>query len=348
MPRTSFTYNGVRYHVRGKTEQELLHNKIKKQMELEQNKIRESNVLFKEYSWQWFDIFKAPYIQDASKTMYVTKIKLLCGYIGSLRMKDITAADLQTIIKTEYDKGRSKSHMDKLHLTITQIFERAAIDRQISYNPALAIIKPKLQEQTGRALTPKERAAVLEVAKTHKYGLWIRFMLYLGVRPSESANIKYEDIDKDSMYIYIPKGKTRKSIRRIPIPRPLQDDIRGLEGKGYIFTTEAGNRLDSTKIRRRWNSFKRDLDIYMGATVYRNQIIKSVLSDDLVLYCLRHTYGTDGQAAGVPIDILADLMGHEKIETTRKYYIDENEESKNRARKFYDEFYEDKDSQKIL
>lgn len=37
------------------------------------------------------------------------------------------------------------------------------------------------------------------------------------------------------------------------------------------------------------------------------------------------------------IDVLADLMGHEKIETTRKYYIDDNLESKERYRKIINE-----------
>jgi hypothetical protein len=37
-----------------------------------------------------------------------------------------------------------------------------------------------------------------------------------------------------------------------------------------------------------WNNFKRELDIHMGAEVYRNQIIQSVVAPDLVSYCLRH------------------------------------------------------------
>ena len=50
--------------------------------------------------------------------------------------------------------------------------------------------------------------------------------------------------------------------------------------------------------------FKRELEIHMGAEVYRNQIIQSVVAPDLVPYCLRHTYCTDLQRAGVPLMFL--------------------------------------------
>lgn len=343
MLRTTFTYDGVRYYVRGHTQEELIEKKVRKQMELEEDKVKATNILCKDYAEQWYATYKEPYVGTKAQVMYKNQLRLMSEYIGSRRLKDITATDLQTIINKEYAKGRSKSHINKIYLTITQIFKRATIDRKISYDPSLALIKPKMEDGTVRALTDTERKAILEVAKTHKYGLWIKFMLYLGLRPIETASVKYEDIDQEHMFLYIPKGKTSKAKRRIPIPEPLQADIKQLSGNGYVFTTEQGNPLNEDKIRRRWNSFKRALDIHMGATVYRNKIIKSVLADDLKLYCLRHTYGTDGQAAGVPIDVLADLMGHEKIETTRKYYIDDNEESKLRARDSYNTHYSEKD-----
>ena len=53
-----------------------------------------------------------------------------------------------------------------------------------------------------------------------------------------------------------------------------------------------------------------------GATLKRNQIIVHAIADDLVPYCLRHTYGTDLQDAGVPINVAKYLMGHSDISVT--------------------------------
>lgn len=60
----------------------------------------------------------------------------------------------------------------------------------------------------------------------------------------------------------------------------------------------------------------------MGATVYRNKIVKSIVAPDLVPYCLRHTYGTDLQDAGVPLNVAKYLMGHSDIQTTANIYTD--------------------------
>lgn len=98
----------------------------------------------------------------------------------------------------------------------------------------------------------------------------------------------------------------------------------------YIFTqvrTEnKGKHHTESSLRCYWNSFLRDLDIALGAKVYRSQIVKSKVSDDLVPYVLRHTYGTDLQAAGVPINVAKYLMGHSDISTTANIYTHENDE----------------------
>lgn len=76
------------------------------------------------------------------------------------------------------------------------------------------------------------------------------------------------------------------------------------------------------------------MDIANGTTVYRNQITKSTLASDLEPYLLRHTFCTDCQAAGVPLNVAKELMGHSDISVTAKIYthmVDEVFE-KNRKR----------------
>lgn len=81
----------------------------------------------------------------------------------------------------------------------------------------------------------------------------------------------------------------------------------------------------------------------MGAKVYRNQIIESVVAEDLVPYCLRHTYCTDLQRAGVPLNVAKYLMGHSDISLTANIYTDTTPDVVNLAsekmRKFYDNGY---------
>lgn len=84
------------------------------------------------------------------------------------------------------------------------------------------------------------------------------------------------------------------------------------------------------------------MDISNGAKVYRNQIIESTLSEDLEPYLLRHTFCTDCQAAGVPINVAKKLMGHSDISVTAKIYTHMIDEVFEQNRQRLAEFTENK------
>ena len=66
----------------------------------------------------------------------------------------------------------------------------------------------------------------------------------------------------------------------------------------------------------------------MGCKVFRNEVLPPFwVADDLVPYCLRHTYCTDLQAAGVPINIAKEFMGHSDISTTANIYTHSSDEA---------------------
>lgn len=69
----------------------------------------------------------------------------------------------------------------------------------------------------------------------------------------------------------------------------------------------------------------------MGATVYRNQIVTSMVAEDLTPYVLRHTYCTDLQADGVELGVAKYLMGHADISTTSNIYTHTSDAAINTA-----------------
>ena len=84
-----------------------------------------------------------------------------------------------------------------------------------------------------------------------------------------------------------------------------------------------------------------------GATVYRNQITKSTLAPDLEPYLLRHTFCTDCQAAGVPINVAKELMGHSDISVTAKIYTHMVDEVFEQNRKRLAEYAEQKQQKEV-
>lgn len=58
----------------------------------------------------------------------------------------------------------------------------------------------------------------------------------------------------------------------------------------------------------------------MGALEEEGRILQHAIAPDLTTYCLRHTFCTDLQRAGVAINIAKELMGHSSIAVTADIY----------------------------
>lgn len=332
--RKTARYNGRKYEATGKTELEAMTKLAEKLAAAKRGEELISGAMTVD-AWyvQWKAAYKDPKgLTQKSLGMYDEKYR---GYIkpriGRMKLRDVKDIHLQKILNGE--AGRSASHVKKLRMVMQEMFRRARQSRLIPYDPAELLELPAVTQGRRRALTPLERKAVLAVADQHRAGLWVLIQLYAGLRPNETAALSWADVDfaRNELHIHAAKEsgsnrrkgpKTASGVRDIPIHSYLLPRLMAARGEPFspVFPTQAGGWQNENSLRRKWTGFKRDLDIYMGAEVYHNKIIKSVVAPDLTPYCLRHTYCSDLQAAGVPINIAKELMGHADIQTTANIY----------------------------
>lgn len=334
--RKTARINGKKLEAYGKTEREAT---LKLAEKIEAEKRGEGSVSGSMTVDKWFDewikTYKTPKgLTAKSLGMYREKYKLhIKPRIGHLKLKDVSSVHLQKILNGQ--AGMSASHAKKIRMVMREMFRRARQSRLILYDPSETLELPAINQKQRRSITDDERTAILKVAETHKNGLWILTLLYTGIRPGESAALTWQDIDfsKNEIHIraaresgakIIKRPKTDSGVRDIPIhakllPYLLSASV-GKHEKDFVFPGYAGKLADDRTIRRWWLSFRRAIDIELGAEVYRNKIVKSALSPGLTLYCLRHTFATDLQRAGVPINIAKELMGHSSISVTANIY----------------------------
>lgn len=335
----TFRWNDKRYYVRGKTEREanekladLIHS-----LKTEE-KVISKNMSVDSWYEEWRENYKAQSgITPKSLNMYDEKYKnYISPVIGRMKLKDVKDVHLQKILNNQ--AGKSHSQLSKIRIVMRAMFKQARLSRLIVYDPAENLLLPKFVKGSRRSLTEEEEKEVLKLAEKHKAGLWVKMILYSGLRPAETYPLQWKDIDfeKNEIHVYkavesgsydvIKRPKTESGVRDIPMAEPLREAL--LERRGepdeLVFKNSAGRMLSNRSAARLWASFKRDLDIQMGASVYQNQIIESKVSDDLVPYCLRHTFCTNLQRAGVPINVAKELMGHSDISITANIYTHKN------------------------
>lgn len=214
-----------------------------------------------------------------------------------------------------------------------EIFAKAMENGLLVNNPAENLSRPKAVEGTHRALTAPERNAFLKVCETNLYGLWGLVMYYCGLRPGETGRIQGRHIDLKKRILHVDGTKTAAAKRDVPIPEKLAQRLaeRQVGAFNYLFINRFNSPINKTNRRRMWESIIKDMHIMMGGkTDYgdlRRVLMPTPVSPDLVPYCLRHDYCTRLQAAGVPINVAREFMGHSSIEMTSRIYTHSSKES---------------------
>lgn len=142
----------------------------------------------------------------------------------------------------------------------------------------------------------------------------IRFLGATGARVSELLQIKIEDLRLGYLDLYTKGGK----IRRLYFPRSLCAEAipwfmeKGIKS-GFIFLNRHGNLITSRGIELRLKHFAKLYKIN-PKTVYPHSF--------------RHRFAKNFLKRFNDISLLADLMGHDSIETTRIYLTRSSQEQK--------------------
>lgn len=327
---TNISFEGKRYAVTGKTEAEAHRNAGKLRAKLEAGqKLKRQGVTVKAFAEEWLETYRNSG-SDSDKRYEQIVNSIIIPAIGTRKIKSITEQQLQDLINE--NSHYSFSQLSKLRMTLKQIFKKARKNKLILDDPAEDLTLPDCHKGTHRALTPEERRLLLTVAETHRDGLYVKIMLYCGLRPGEVDVLQWKHVDLAAGVIHVRQAlkhdtnkigppKSPASVRDVPIPKNLLPDLQAVKSVPDAFVCgRDGTWMTRSSQNRMWKSILRAMDIKAGAVVYRNQIVQSMLADDLELYCLRHTYCTDLQSAGVPLNVAKELMGHEDISVTANIY----------------------------
>lgn len=133
----------------------------------------------------------------------------------------------------------------------------------------------------------------------------VRYLAATGARVSELIQLKVEHVTLGYYDIYAKGGK----IRRLYIPKKLREETQKWLGEnnidsGFLFLNRFGERITTRGIAQQLKNFAVKYDIN-PKVVYPHSF--------------RHRFAKNFLEKFNDIALLADLMGHESIETTRIY-----------------------------
>lgn len=360
MPRKTFTFEGKRYDVTAKTEAELYAKIALKKRDLEEGRIAiTKNMLIQAWSKEWLESYKRSTVEvDWYKGVVSIVCSKIVPEIGNMRLAQVKQIHIQKLLNVY--SSYSSSYITKIYNILHEMFETAKMNNLIPLNPVSGIKKPKgAREESRRSITAQERKYILSLAKKHRGGIFYEFMLYCGLRPGEVAALQWRHINLKKKFIRIENAtkasgqvgapKSKAGVRIVFIPDIFLSDLIAIQGEPfeYVCTQACGKRHTRSSMKQLWESFKYQLNIEMGCKTFKGGLIPPYpVAEDLVPYCLRHTYCTDLQAAGVPINVARELMGHEDISTTAKIYTHSSDEATSDAADAVNRLYQRREHDK--
>jgi integrase len=349
-------YKDVKIDVKADTTKELMAKAEKARKRIDRLLIDEDTKL-SEFMSIYLKTYKASRVSpDTLAYLEVIGRKIVDG-VGDVRVSRIKPLQVQEFLNTltVYANG----YIDKIYQLTCQVFEHAYRNGLTPTDYSLILTPPRGRpSSTGRSITDQEREALLAILPGFRGEIFCKLILYCGIRPGEAMALLWKDIDFQREELTVNKAlkrsgnvgypKTDAGNRTVPIPShlipllkehytgPLQNVCVNSNGRPY---TEGARRA-------MWKAVKRRMNLFMGCTVKNNKLLPPTitarngstiylpfpLDEKFDMYFLRHTYCTDLERAGVPINVARRLMGHASIEITAKIYTHYNDESMDRAR----------------
>lgn len=246
--------------------------------------------------------------------------------IGRRLLSQLSPADVDAYLASKrLDPQTKRHHRATLRVALNYAMREGYVVRNVA-----ALSKaPRLDRRERTVLTAEQVGRIIDEATDERWWpLWV-LIATTGLRVSEALGLVWSEVDDDAIHVRKQLArlggkwqrvelKTRKSRRDVPLtPQAVaalrvqrsRQDAERIAAKvprpidTYVFTTDTGQPVHSTSILPPWYR------------VLRKMGLPRVTTHDL-----RHSAATILYAEGVPLEVIADLLGHSTSRVTADLY----------------------------
>ena len=273
---------------------------------------------------EWADIWYEGHKDNVSPTTqenYTYTLRVLKEQFGNQLISDIKPVDIEIMLRSVRDSGRSSSFLAQCRGMMFQIMNKAEANDLIRKNPVRFAEKMRYKEPPKRkeAFNAEEVRLMMQNLPDDRIGWSIRLLLGTGMRTQELLALEPKHIEPDGSVIHIvqainmQKGtpvvgtpKSRDSYRDVPVPENLRWCAMALRDTDTRYIWEARKKDSPCNPSHFVKKFKEAIGAIPGVRV-------------LTPHSCRHTYVSQMQALGVDLATIQSLVGHADIDMTEHY-----------------------------
>ncbi len=227
--------------------------------------------------------------------------------LGGVRLTDLNRREVADLL----DRIRDSSgpyESNRTHELIRTMYNRASewgvVPEELA-NPARGITRHREKPRT-RWLKPIElERLMVEVALCEDpyFRAFVRLLLLTGLRKSELLGARWDHLDPERREILLPKTKSgQPQVRTLSEPAlEIFHSLAREEGNPHVFPgrDRGTHRRD---FKSRWGLVRKEAGL-----------------EDVTMHDLRRTAGSYMAQAGVPLQVIGEVLGHQSEEVTKVY-----------------------------
>ena len=231
------------------------------------------------------------------------------GKLGKREIEKLERRDLEGFIEQEQDRGLRISTV-RTRVACILAFVHFLMEQDIIPGSVLKRgIKLKLPEVLPRAMNPVDVRKLLSVIEEIRDRALILLLLRTGIRIGEALGLRLNDLDIKGRKVDLYEGE-KNSMGRVVY---LSDDA--------LFAIKLWLRQrDKNKEFVFYGQSNGHLCYSTGRYLFVKYLKKAGLEQKgYTVHCLRHTFASELLNAGMRLECLQQLLGHQDIEVTRRY-----------------------------
>ncbi len=282
---------------------------------------------------RWHDDVLSIQVQPLAASNYNTiYTRHIVPSLGRKTVTHLTAAHIDALISAKVQEGLSVSTVRRIRHVLSQALDQGVRWGVVTRNVAKLTKGPKAQRVEGRTLTPKQARTLCKALLTEDHGALYLTMLQTGIRRGEALGLKWTDVDLVKATLTIRRQlqrnsagvlvtidtKTAKSRRTVNLSPGVVGALKTLKASqaadkraagpawddsGFVFTRALGMPLDPRNVGKEF------------ATITEGAGLGHWTPHEL-----RHSAASLMLGQGIPLQVVAEVLGHSSIKLTSDVY----------------------------
>ena len=298
---------------------------------------------------EWLDmcleVYMRPSLKQSTYLSYESYVRVhLKPALGDIQLRDLSPRLLQHYYNYKAEsEGLSPKTIVNINLFLHKALSYAVTEGYIPSNPAASINLSRGEKPQIEILTRDEQARLIRASYQHRYGVFIRLVLFTGLRLGELLGLRWEDLDMQSSLLHVRRTlnrlnkvkkpttpgeptteiviqppKSQNSIRSIPLLSAVIQDLMNWRNiqrndqatagdqyrdSGMIVTNPYGGFIEP-------RTFKDQYDQILALAGLRH----------FTFHALRHTFASRAMEQGMDAKTLSVLLGHASVSFTMDTY----------------------------